>query len=567
MAKFRIDTLAELTRQMAEFTPHDVRVTQVAAAEELLHSLDAAKAYPLDFIVFRITGYRARGDVEQDLLTGLALQHDLGLLIEQVSETLDVRTDALAEPVLDIDAVCERFNVTSKTIQRWRRKGLPARRFVFGDGKRRVGFLLSSVERFFSGHREQVARGMNFSQLTEQDKAEILQRARRLAVFCQCCTHEIARRIARKMNRSPLTILHTIRKHDQEHPDQAVFPRAAEPVSEEERTRILKGYRRGVPLKALAKRVCRPRSAVHRVIVDERIARLNRRKVKFIDDPLYHQDGAAEAVAEIVAGASQSLGSEGRPEDVRVPRDLPPYLQALYRTPLLTPARERALFLAFNYHKFRFVSARRKLEPQFARAREVGSLEARFRRAVDVKNQIVQANLRLVVSVARKHLRPGLSLMELVSEGNIALMRAVESFDFHRGHRFSTYATLALMKGFARSVPLLLAGGSGSKVRAAGGDRVLAEVADSRLDATHDRLLAREEVRQLLSRLDESERNVVLAHYGIQMGGTETGGRGELRAGPATYEQVGRLLGLTKQRVRQIEQSALAKLRSAAKAS
>ena len=46
-----------------------------------------------------------------------------------------------------------------------------------------------------------------------------------------------------------------------------------------------------------------------------------------------------------------------------MPRDLPAYLQALYRTPLLSPPRERALFLAFNYHKYRFVAARRKLEP------------------------------------------------------------------------------------------------------------------------------------------------------------------------------------------------------------
>jgi RNA polymerase sigma factor (sigma-70 family) len=543
---------------MAEFTPHDVRVTQVTAAEELLHSLDAAKAYPLEFIVFRITGYRPKTPAaDADLLTGLALQHDLGLLIEHVSETLDVRTETLAEPVLDIDAVCERFNVTSKTIQRWRRKGLPARRFVFGDGKRRVGFLLSSVERFFSGHREQVARGMNFSQLTDAEREEILARARRLALFCQCCTHEIARRVARKMNRSPLTILHTIRKHDRERPAEAVFPLAAEPLGEEERAKILKGYRRGVPLVALARRVCRPRSAVYRVVVDERVARLNRRKVKFIDDPLYHQDGAAEAVAAIVTGTDAALTSDGRAEDARIPRDLPAYLQDLYRTPLLSPARERALFLSFNYHKFRFVSARRRLEAQFARTREVNTLEAHLRRATDVKNQIVQANLRLVVSVARKHLRPGLSLMELVSDGNVTLMRAVESYDFHRGHRFSTYATLALMKGFARSVPQLMSGG---RLKAAGGDRALAEVSDPRLEISQDRLLAREEVRQLLARLDDRERAVVLAHYGITTPGVDSTARRE----PATYEQVGRLLGLTKQRVRQIEQSAIAKLRSAA---
>src|SRR5688572_15402873 len=65
--KFRIDTLAELARQM-QFTPHDVRGVQLAAAEELLHSLDALKAYPLEFVVYRVTGYRPKVQVEQDLL-------------------------------------------------------------------------------------------------------------------------------------------------------------------------------------------------------------------------------------------------------------------------------------------------------------------------------------------------------------------------------------------------------------------------------------------------------------------------------------------------------------------
>lgn len=566
MAKFRIDRVAELARQMAEFTPHDVRVAQVNAAEQLLHDIDPAKAYPFDLIRYRVTGYRAKGNADKDLLTGLALQHDLGLLIHRVSETLDVRADALAEPVLDIDAVCERFNVTSKTIQRWRRKGLPGRRFTFADGRRRVGFLLSSVERFFSGHGEQVARGMNFSQVTDAERGQIVASARRLAVSCRCPGNEIARRVARKMNRSPITVLHTLRKHDRESPADAVFTLAAEEVGEDERARILKGYRRGIPLRALAKKVGRPRATVYRVVLEERLAKLARRKVKFIDDPLYHQDEPDQTIAQIVAGTEAALAGEPRAEELRVPRDLPPYLQALYRTPLLTPARERALFLWFNFEKYRFVAARRRLEPQFARSRQVGELEAHLHQATEVKNAIVQANLRLVVSVARKHLRPGLSLMELISEGNITLMRAVEGFDFHRGHRFSTYATLALMKGYARSVPQLLSQG---RARGTADDRALADVADARFAANADRLLAREEVRQLLVRLNDRERSVVLAHYGIEGGGIEggiTGGPDAARATaqPATYEQVGRLLGLTKQRVRQIEKSALAKLRAGA---
>jgi RNA polymerase primary sigma factor len=361
------------------------------------------------------------------------------------------------------------------------------------------------------------------------------------------------------MNRSPATVLHTVRKHDREHPDRAVFAQAPGELDEAERLKILRGYRRGLSLKSLARRACRPRSAVYRVIVEETVARLEKRKVKFIDDPLYHADDADAAIAAILsqenvidAGISPAAP---RPEEARLPRDLPPYLQALYRTPLLSPARERALFLAFNYHKCRFVTARRRLDPHSARARDLNEMEHRLRRATALKNQIVQANLRLVVSVARKHLRPGLSMMELVSEGNLTLMRAVESFDVHRGHRFSTYATLALMKGFARTVPQMLAQQRAAGGNGGGGDATdaLSQLPDRRLASAGDRLLDREEVGALLSRLSDRERAVLRGHYGL----------GDDQAAPATYDQLARRLGLSRQRVCQIEQSALTKLRQA----
>src|SRR5208282_6350776 len=101
MAKFRLNLLGELARQMG-FTPQEVRLSQLAAAEELLLEIDPAKAYPFDFIIFRITSYHPKR-VAQDLLTGLALQHDLGLLIEQVSQTLELHQDGQLQPVLSID--------------------------------------------------------------------------------------------------------------------------------------------------------------------------------------------------------------------------------------------------------------------------------------------------------------------------------------------------------------------------------------------------------------------------------------------------------------------------------
>jgi RNA polymerase primary sigma factor len=322
---------------------------------------------------------------------------------------------------------------------------------------------------------------------------------------------------------------------------------AAAPLSPKQRNKILRGHARGKSIKSLARRLNCPRSAVYRVLLDERLARLARRRIKFIDDPLYHQPDATTAIA-IIAAPSDDLLARPRSSDSRVPKDLPPYLADLYRTPLLTPARERALFLELNFHKFQFFTVRRRIDARFARSRDIAELEKYLSAVTETKNDIVRANLRLVVSVARQHLRPGVSLMELVSEGNLTLLRAVDSFDAHRGNRFSTYATFALMKGFARTVPQLLT------ARAAGEEAgLLAELPDPHFRAAGDLLADREHVRHLLSSLDERERLVLHAHYGL--GAART---------PATYDQVGQSLGISRQRVRQIERSALAKLRMAA---
>src|SRR5271154_6991722 len=189
VSKYRIDSLCNIARQMG-FTPSETRWAQIAAAEQLLHDIDPEKAYPLDFVVYRITGYRPKTEKNSDLLTGIALQHDLGLLVEQVSESLNLSAADLPEPVLSIDDVAETFNITAKTVQRWRRRGLPARRLIFADGKQRVGFLLSSVERFFAAHENQLT---NCSPLAEAEQIEILRRARRLASQCGCWPDEIAR--------------------------------------------------------------------------------------------------------------------------------------------------------------------------------------------------------------------------------------------------------------------------------------------------------------------------------------------------------------------------------------
>jgi RNA polymerase primary sigma factor len=541
MPMFRLDIVASLARQL-EFAPVEVRLVQLANAESLIYDLQIDKTYPIDFVIHRITGFHPKS-VPSDLLAGLALQHDLGLMIEQVSEAMDLDVRQMTEPILSIDDVTERFNVTSKTIQRWRKKGLVSRRFIFADGKKRVGFLLSSIERFVARNSDAVERGANFSQLTDVERDRILEHARRLATKCRCCVREITRRIARRFDRSPLTVLHTVRRHDQQHPTSAIFQSAPADMPEPRRARVVKQARRGIALKVLAARSGRPRATIYRAVMDDRIERLTRRKVRFHDDPMYHQTDAEQFLADMVRSGEFS----GRNDlEVRIPKGLPAYLQELYRTPLLTPAQERSLFLQFNFYKGLFVQTRRRFDPELARTRDLNQLEAHSRKAATVKARIVQANLRLVVSVARKHLQAGIDLMELVSEGNVILMRAAESFDVHKNVRFSTYATLALMKGFARIVPELRSGRRGAHLD----ERI--DVADTRHDDRMEQVARQEEVNRLLSLLKPGEREVIAAHFGL--------GSGEA----TTLDQLGKRLGMSKHRVRLIEQRALVKLRQVA---
>ena len=502
MARYRLERIASLARQL-KFVPVAVRDRQLAAAEELLGSIEPSKAYPLDFVTFRITGFNLPAG-EDALLAGIALQHDLGLLIEDVSVTLDQRTEDRREPVLSIDDLCRTFNVTSKTLQRWRRKGLSARRFIFPDGKRRVGFRLAVVENFLSRHGPSVRRASNPTEISAGEHQAIIRYARRLAKGCSA--EEICRRIARRLDRSPLTIDATLRKHDAENPNQAVLSNAQPALREDERLIVQESLDAGESIRVAAARVRRNSGAVYAIALSARLERLTKRRVKFFDDPLYHQDDAFQSLTAMQRQGD--LAPAESAEQSRVPGELPSYLRSLYSFPLLSPAKERALFLLFNYHKFRFVTACRRLDPAKARARDIDSLEHLRKAYIDVRNRIAQANLRLVVSVASKHVRGGVTLMELVSEGNIVLLRAIEGFDTHKGNRFSTYATLALMKGFARSVPQLQT--AARKLR--GDPERLAELA-CRGDAPWERPALRDEARRIFDSLTAADRDAAQMRF------------------------------------------------------
>jgi RNA polymerase primary sigma factor/RNA polymerase sigma factor len=448
------------------------------------------------------------------------------------------------EKILTVEELSQSLGVSTKTISRWRRRGLVSCRFV-SDGRQRVGFRKSSVESFVRQNPDRVRRGSEFSRVSNGQREEIIHRADDLARAGHRPA-EVMKRLASEVGRSAETIRYILRQFDREHPERAIFPDHFGPPREETKQQIYQAFRSGQSADELATRFRRTKASIRRIVGEVRARWIAELPLDYMPNPEFDRPGADSQIL----GPAPRAEKPSRP--VRRPKDLPPYLASLYEIPLLTPPQERYLFRKMNYLKHQASKLLAQLDPTRPNARLMDRIERFHERAVAVKNEIVRANLRLVVSIAKRYLRPGEDLFGLVSDGNMALLRAVEKFDYARGNKFSTYATWAIIKNFARSIPNEFRHRNRFRT---GHDEMLLTTEDEPGDPGDleaSQIQRQGQIREILSRLSEREQKVIVRRFGL------TGERE-----PLTLKEVGATLGVSKERARQIEARAMSKLRDA----
>jgi RNA polymerase primary sigma factor len=288
------------------------------------------------------------------------------------------------------------------------------------------------------------------------------------------------------------------------------------------------------------------RSAPCQPSLTRRLKELMSREIFFIDSPEFHQGGV-----EIPTLPSPKQNSDLR-NQTKWCRSTSTYFNALSRIPLLSAEDEKAAFRGMNYLKYRASKLRGRVSlesPQEALADEIDELLAA---SLALRNRIVEANLRLVVSIAKKFANNHQHFEELLSDGHVTLMQALDKFDYSRGFRFSTYATHAICRAYYRigkkatrqPIPFdphtrfteLEIPDSRSSNETAGGQLQAIQALDQLIDLV----------------LDDRERAILIARYGLGRDGDSM-----------TLRDIGTKLELSKERIRQLQVRAIEKLKTA----
>jgi len=302
---------------------------------------------------------------------------------------------------------------------------------------------------------------------------------------------------------------------------------------------------------------------------EERIVRsLMSEPVDYIDHPDFH---AADAEARIYGAAEIT-----RP-DVTWYRPLmdnfistrsrggrPPKAQS---SVLLTGAQERVLFMKYNFARFSISEIQKQAASRSLSLDEARAIIRWSSIANQYREQLAETNLALVLAMAKRVRLSEIDFADLIGEGNMALMRSVDKFDCSRGFKFSTYACRAILKAFSRH---------GIKVtthrKRFGAEFDPTFERSNHLEtvrATHERECA-DEVRHIVTAnkadLSEIEIKVISHRFGLDVSDVVPDQPPPIQSEPLTLEQVGQVIGVTKERVRQIQNKALEKIRTALQA-
>ena len=450
--KYHCSALEQLLRQLL-FAPPAKRIEQVHQTEKLHDQIDPAQAYPFDFLHYRITGYHCESK-DQNLLVGAAILPDLRLIIDSLSRSININVDLDVERDESVQSLAKRLNVSSKTLYRWRQRGLRWRWARNSQSrKKQMVFTRSAVELFLKKNQDQVKRASRFTQIAPDVRKRLIQRAHRIAKRRHISLNQMAVHLANRSHRSLETIRTILEQYDRKNLDNPIFLDRSGPLTNRQNRLIVRAYRMGISIWRIADRFQRSPSTVYRTIHKNRASKFHLMAIHYVESPLFKRDDADEVILrpQPLVEAEQLIAVSNL-----LVHDLPQTLRPFYSRPILPPARQRSLFLGMNYLKFKAARLRDQLDRYEPRATDLDQIDSLLAKAAAIRDQLVATNLPTVLAVARQHVTDSSNqftghLIERLETGDQLLIHEVEQFDAASHQSFQDYLKFKLMRSFANA--------------------------------------------------------------------------------------------------------------------
>ncbi|MEL6395313.1 MAG: sigma factor-like helix-turn-helix DNA-binding protein [Planctomycetota bacterium] len=531
---------------------------QIETIESMAGELDADERYPVDWIVFRVSGYRPESPELGEPVAGDALLTDLSALCETLCENAGLTTNDLPEGSMPAPALCERWGVSRRSIDRYRRLGLIARRLASAGRRQALAFTPAAIAAFERTHADMLARASGASQMPGADRSRALERARELRN--EGLTRlKAAERLASELGRSREAMRTLLEKHDLELEADGAPPLFApvRRVNGRARGLCLRLARRGAGWAEIAATlradldITLSSSAVRRLVNERRAEILRRLDLTTPHSPAFERADAADTLLspEIVRNGTVAVPPADLREQLETGRAVRP----------LAAGDESALALAHQFLRWRAAGAVLRLARPTASAVAIDHAETDLRWAGLLRVRLLASQLGAIVA-ALEGAGPGPLLGRAGPEARAQLAEAlrvsghaVDRFAPLRGGRLGASVSLAL--GRAK----LGAHTASDPGTGRAGRRMAAGLAPVELDRLRPSPRWHAWITPppwcdtpSLSALEDRDREILVARFGLD------------GAAPLTLDALADRLGVPRMHAGRAERRALARLWNAA---
>ncbi|MHA7814539.1 MAG: hypothetical protein ACX94C_14235 [Phycisphaerales bacterium] len=504
VSKARTPCIARLTRELG-YASKPTLIRHLDRIDELAPQIDPDLVYPEDWIVYRVTGYRPNID-NPDMAPGDALRGDLSALAESISEAAGLTPQDIETRTLSIDDLCARWSVSRKSIERYRRLGLIARRLDLGKGRRSVVFPISTVEWFETIHAQRLGRAARFDRIPARELARIERWATVYRRRLGCSRSQAALRIAERLGHSHEGVRQVLLRLDRGR-ERPLFSEPG-PAGDREGLLAIRAMMRGLEPRDIARHLDRRVSSIGRA------ARLTRtrllRELALPQHPI-NEDELAETLA---APPMEQI------ERVEGERDLASLVDRMRQRLPAVGYEEQVRAKAVYLLRLRCGQRIADIDDRAPRGSELDAIETDLRLITMVKRVLLRTQLALVLSSIENRLGGPIDTLAPTRAGQLVLggigvaSGAIDRFDASKGGRIAAPIGLAVNRYAAAQPDVAQPVGAGRAAR-----RIASgiEIPDWTRSVTPWQRWLEPDPRivGVLERLDERERVALVLRYGF----------------------------------------------------